>query len=272
MHDEMCRFVLKCTVRMFFFTTGSVFWVLNSTWLKGLFFFFIQGTFTSHLFSTEPPSPENWLMLVALRRCTQREWWMGEQKYGAERKKKNKKNGGWGDGVWRSLNWRETSDVWKHIPQSALRFVTRRSEETVEGRRKEQRVWLIFWKKASESSSKVSDVTPGPGRGSQHLMIQRALRSATFPLTSMANAAADTLCMQWKSTRTWSPSSCSAMFPSEKVKDGEGSEQNFQTLPHPWWFLPVTSHFHRGWLALYHGGNILRDLMLHLSFIAFLLF
>lgn len=65
---------------------------------------------------------------------------------------------------------------------------------------------------------------------------------------------------------------CSAMFPSEKVKDGEGSKQNFSTLPHPWWFLPVASHFHRGWSVLYHGGNILHDLMLHLSFIAFLLF
>lgn len=53
---------------------------------------------------------------------------------------------------------------------------------------------------------------------------------------------------------------------------GAVSKQNFQTLPHPWWFLPVLSHLHRGWLVLYHGGNILHDLMLHLCFIAFLLF
>lgn len=63
--------------------------------------------------------------------------------------------------VWQRVYWREISGVWKNVQQSSLCFVIQRVRKAVQAKRKEQFGSDFLWaKKASQSSSKVTYVTP----------------------------------------------------------------------------------------------------------------
>lgn len=131
------------------FTTGYLFWKI-STWQKETLL--LKDTFSSGLFWSELPFFKTDLCYG------QRElgdWWETCEEWETKKKRERQKE------LWQSLDWREISDVWKHIQQSRLCFVIQRVRRQRRGEEKEQCVSdSLKARKASESSSKVRNLTP----------------------------------------------------------------------------------------------------------------
>lgn len=120
-----------------------------------LFFFFFEwpaflDLFKIHIFDL------SWLSSKTIYVSSNKEnrgwdWWKITDRVEKRRQKE----------VWQRVYWREISGVWKNIQQSRLCFVIQRVRKAVQAKRKEQFGSDFLWaKKASQSSSKVTYVTP----------------------------------------------------------------------------------------------------------------
>lgn len=184
----------------------------------------------------------NQSMFLAGKRYAERHRW--EREAVTMVKKKNNKR------MWQSLDWREISDVWKHIPQWGPRFVIQRVRRQRRGEEKSSE-WVISWKQGRHLRALPrSDMLPLSYCGSHHLMFHRALCTVTCLLTSIRHAVCARVRICMYIVEFGHMFHCSVMTPEDKTHIPEAEHQllstaaealqiwNYEKHNYPWILSP----------------------------------